>query len=34
MADKAIKFGVLAAALIFLALESMVGKRGDASASS
>ena len=29
MADKAIKLGVLAAALVFLTLESMIGKRKD-----
>ena len=29
MTDKVIKFGVLAAALVFLTLESMIGKRKD-----
>ena len=34
MTDRAIKFGVLAAALIFLTLESMLGKKDITDASS
>ncbi len=34
MADRAIKFGVLAAALVFLTLESMLGRKDDFDVSS
>ena len=34
MADKAIRFGVLAAALVFITLESLFRKKEDANAGS